>query len=389
MIREISIANFKSVQSLQLDLGRFNVLIGANGCGKSNILEAITFGAAAPIVQLTNEFLSTRGIRMTEPNLMQSAFETQDFKEGIKLYFSNDENETLYYSIDWRNEEWVLVPMMDMKKSNVYINRIREEASNYVHFQEKLTKYKAKFDDRKNVEQEFMKSILDTEAQKYVHDNNIANFLIFAPENYFLRNNVEENQIKPLGIRGEGLFRHIAAIGFKDPSVFDAIKENLRLIEWFDDLEFDITSDGYFTGRIKIKDAYLNGVQYFDQRSANEGFLYLLFYLTLFISKETPKFFAIDNIDNALNPKLAADLMPILARLAEKHGKQVIFTTHNPAILDGLNLNDPEQRLFVISRNAIGHTKALRIEKKPMSSNGQSYKLSEQFLRGYIGGLNF
>ena len=66
MIREISIANFKSVQSLQLDLGRFNVLIGANGCGKSNILEAITFGAAAPIVQLTNEFLSTRGIRMTD-----------------------------------------------------------------------------------------------------------------------------------------------------------------------------------------------------------------------------------------------------------------------------------------------------------------------------------
>ena len=42
--------------------------------------------------------------------------------------------------------------------------------------------------------------------------------------------------------------------------------------------------------RIKIKDRYLeDGLQYFDQRSANEGFLYLLFYLTLFISDETPK----------------------------------------------------------------------------------------------------
>ena len=387
MIREISIANFKSIQSLQLDLGRFNVLIGANGCGKSNILEAITFGAAAPIVQLTNEFLSTRGIRMTEPNLMQSAFEAQDFQEGIKLYFSNDENETLSYSINRRNEEWTLVPMKYVRK-NMNTYRITEKTSDYVNFKEELTTYKTVFDGI-NVEQEFIKSALDIEFKQYVQDNHISNFLIFAPENYFLRNNVEENQIKPLGIRGEGLFRHIAAIGFKDPSVFDAIKENLTLIEWFDDLEFDITSDGYFTGRIKIKDAYLNGVQYFDQKSANEGFLYLLFYLTLFISKETPKFFAIDNIDNALNPKLAADLMPILARLAEKHGKQVIFTTHNPAILDGLNLNDPEQRLFVISRNAIGHTKALRIEKKPMSSNGQSYKLSEQFLRGYIGGLNF
>ena len=60
--------------------------------------------------------------------------------------------------------------------------------------------------------------------------------------------------------------------------------------------------------RIKIKDRYLaNGLQYFDQRSANEGFLYLLFYLTLFVSDLTPHFFAIDNIDNALNPKLGSE----------------------------------------------------------------------------------
>ncbi|MFK7799418.1 MAG: AAA family ATPase, partial [Aureispira sp.] len=47
MIKEIRIQNFKSVQKLKLDLGRVNVFIGANGCGKSNILEAVTFGAAA------------------------------------------------------------------------------------------------------------------------------------------------------------------------------------------------------------------------------------------------------------------------------------------------------------------------------------------------------
>ena len=41
MIQEIRIKNFKSVQKLKLELGRVNVLIGANGCGKSNILEAI------------------------------------------------------------------------------------------------------------------------------------------------------------------------------------------------------------------------------------------------------------------------------------------------------------------------------------------------------------
>ena len=47
MIDKITIKNFKSVVDLELNLGRFNVLIGENGCGKSNILEGIAVGSAA------------------------------------------------------------------------------------------------------------------------------------------------------------------------------------------------------------------------------------------------------------------------------------------------------------------------------------------------------
>lgn len=392
MVREIQIENFKSISSLSMELGRFNVLIGANGCGKSNVLEAITFGTAALTVKLTNEFLSTRGIRVTEPELMQSAFDLQNQNKGIRLHFSNDKSETVTYSVHWGNDEWKVIPVIDKNESNVF-NKSESVIKAKIKENEKFFFGKTKvnqthIDNLFKIFDEYV-DIVNEEGVKYIHNNELSDFLIYAPENYFLRNNFDENQIKPLGVRGEGLFKHLAAIGFKNPAIFDEIKENLKLIEWFDDLEFDVTADGYFTGRIKIKDIYLEeGVKYFDPKSANEGFLYLLFYLTLFISDETPQFFAIDNIDNALNPKLASDLMKILANLAEKHSKQVIFTTHNPAILDGLNLNDPEQRLFVISRNAVGHTKALRIEKKP-TTNGQSVKLSEQFLRGYIGGLNF
>ena len=39
---KIRIENYKSIVDLTLELGRFNVIIGTNGCGKSNILEAIT-----------------------------------------------------------------------------------------------------------------------------------------------------------------------------------------------------------------------------------------------------------------------------------------------------------------------------------------------------------
>jgi len=43
MLRRVTIKNFKSIKNLSFDLGRVNVLIGENGSGKSNILEAIAF----------------------------------------------------------------------------------------------------------------------------------------------------------------------------------------------------------------------------------------------------------------------------------------------------------------------------------------------------------
>ena len=55
MITNINIKNYKSVVDASLPLGRFNLLIGANGCGKSNILEAIALSAAASSEKLDYE----------------------------------------------------------------------------------------------------------------------------------------------------------------------------------------------------------------------------------------------------------------------------------------------------------------------------------------------
>ena len=74
MISEIQIKNFKSIANLTLRPGSVTVLIGENGCGKSNILEAIAFAAAATADKLDDEFLYNRGIRVTESDWMTSAF---------------------------------------------------------------------------------------------------------------------------------------------------------------------------------------------------------------------------------------------------------------------------------------------------------------------------
>ncbi|MDZ7898819.1 MAG: AAA family ATPase [Arcicella sp.] len=103
MVKEIKIQNYKSVQDLTLELGRINVLIGANGCGKSNILEAIAFGSAAAEDKLGKEFLSARGIRVTEPEAMRSGFNKVNLSKAISLKIMFD-TDVYFFEIDNKNE---------------------------------------------------------------------------------------------------------------------------------------------------------------------------------------------------------------------------------------------------------------------------------------------
>jgi len=351
MIKEIRIKNYKSVNKLKLDLGRVNVFIGANGCGKSNILEAIGLGAIAfGGSKLSNELFELRGIRVTEPRLMRSAFDEENQSKNVELAFS-----------DKKNCAWEA----DLVHDNTPFSEWRVEQKD-----------------------EFIEGLLDKNSNVLETFNTIGRYVekfsIFSPENKKLREFASKSTTA-LGIHGSGLFYLLSVSS--DEEIAE-IKQNLKLIDWFDDFEM-IGNERTGEKRINIKDRYTSNKDFpFDQRNANEGFLFLLFYLSLFISKYTPPFFAIDNIDNALNPKLCTALARRLTKLSQKHDKQVLITTHNPAVLDGLDLNDEEQRLFIVYRNIEGHTKVQRVNKKPTIEGEESVKLSEAFLRGYLGGLN-
>jgi hypothetical protein len=51
----------------------------------------------------------------------------------------------------------------------------------------------------------------------------------------------------------------------------------------------------------------------------------------------------------------------VLVELAKAHDRQALITTHAPAILDGLDLRDEDQRLFAVSRDDAGHTLTKRL----------------------------
>ncbi len=382
MIRKVNIKNFKSIVDLELELGRINVFIGENGCGKTNILEAITFFGTAALINhpyVSTSLLELKGIRVTEPDLVQSAFTVKKKDPKLVGIPYLDEEETyekrpvkIFINSELGGECTVSITDFDEHSWNSSLG---------VGLEPKI--------------KERNKGLIDAvhpgKAKKLYIElgfgrNGITSFLNYAPENYFLRRFEEEGQIRPLGIRGEGLFKHLAEVYKEKPIIFKKLIEKLRLISWFQDLE--IPKDLMFTERrLNIKDKYISGVDFINQKSANEGFLYLLFYFTLYSSPFTPGFFAIDNIDNALNPKLCAEVVRQFNAISKENGKQSILTTHNPAVLDGLDLEDDEQRLFTIYRNQDGHTVAKRVLPPKKIKGVAPVRLSEAYIRGYLGGL--
>jgi predicted ATPase len=367
MITKIRIQNFKSVEDLTIELGQVNVIIGANGTGKSNILEGIAMGAAAAAdngLFIKPEYLSIR-IRTTEHPKMLSGF-TLENKEAIKIeYETTHENNHFFIQISPSDDR----------------NWVRELAGG----KSLEERQDSALDILKSRDLDFWQALRSTFTKRQIATTSLPDFLIYAPENTFLRTFEEPGQITPLGLRGEGLFFELKQI-FTRPEKAEQlaeIKEHLELFEWYEDMELPngLLSMEY---RLSIKDRYrAEGLEALDQRSANEGFLFWLFYLVLFTSEHTPRFFAIDNIETAFNPLLCTEVMIRLTQLAKKHNKQVIFTTHNPAILDGIDLKDDQQRLFIARRGNKGQTLIERLEHKPQ----RGMKLSELWMKGYIGGI--
>ncbi|KYG98032.1 ATP-binding protein [Bradyrhizobium sp. DOA1] len=392
MLEAITIENYKSIEKLSLSLGRTNVFIGENGAGKSNILEAIALAGAAAANKLDNEFLSSRGIRVTGPLVMRSAFKAKTASAPIKLSAQILDGAEIVYELQNDNK-----PYSSWQKS--VKNHPRRNLEPMVTWLRELLAALPNDDERKKLI-ENLRSAADLTPKKRelvtlkfsvpegvappkFDTAGLEDFIIYSPENSALRTFEREGQIQPLGISGEGLMKLLRVTSrARNKTTIRQIKESLKLFGWFKDLKI---VKGTSDDRMMIVDRFVHALTDFDQRSANEGFLFLAFYVTLFTSKLTPRFFAVDNVDTSLNPKLCEMLMRRLTKLAKEHDKQVIFTTHNPAILDGLDLNDPEHRLFVISRGQRGETRVRRFEKKPSSDKPR--RLSDLFVSGALGGL--
>jgi AAA15 family ATPase/GTPase len=287
MIREIKIENYKSIQQLKLNLGRITVFIGENGCGKSNILEAIALASAAANDKLDNEFLVSRGIRVTEPQFMRSAFEHRNITQEIKISLEANSKTNLNFVLQNDNQpysHWFTKARVNYIYFNELIGKNMRE-----YIQKSLEEYIEK-NPRKDMIQiatlveklisrpeevikseELYKYVLREITQNARNNKEVLlenkssseelylnDFLIYSPDNNSLRTFEKEGQIQPLGIKGEGLLKLLKVLSLdKNQDKIHEIKENLKLIDWFQDFEIP-HGLAEIEKTVQIKDKYLD-----------------------------------------------------------------------------------------------------------------------------------
>lgn len=353
MIKKVNIKNFKSIVDETIDLSTLNVFIGANGAGKSNILESLGFIAAQSGSEISLNNLVSAGIRVARPDLMVNSFYEKIQRKSIEVTISSES--------------------VVCKKT--------------------ITLQDASFAYSPWTVSTVMKS-LEGQQENGLDDINtdISKFEIYTPEIDALRGLTQYSQRFPIGLHGEGFDVILNSLSGNQKA--EAAYMAQRYIDWLDHTAYaddDVAKSGFLKlGRSKshlyFSDKYMQRKNsYFSAENANEGALVVLFYLTLIMSDKTPRVFAIDNFDMRLNPRLCRYLIGTIYEYAKQYGKQVLVTTHNPAVLDGLNLNDDGQLLYVVKRNDNGNTKIERIKGKPGTE--RKTKLSELWINGIIGGV--
>jgi len=227
----------------------------------------------------------------------------------------------------------------------------------------------------------------------------LSEYAIFSPNTPVLRGTETDSQRLPVGLAGGRLPEAIAELLDAKRGVFGALDELLQLLDWVDQIAIvppsrelvppsipTLRNIIQFTDRWMAKER--NQLSAYD---ASEGALYVLFALVLALHPKSPPLFAIENLDQAMHPRLARATIRLFCQqiLKTTPQRQALLTTHNPLVLDGLDLRDDRICLFTVERDRQGATRVDRVEVSDeiIKATQEGLSLSDLWVMGRLGGV--
>ena len=398
----IKVENFKSLKNIEIPLKQFNVLIGTNGSGKTNVLELIEFvnscispqktppypfvywggyrnivwagNDRAPIHVKINYTIDnhpinyTLGIISLDNNRLEILDETLQIENYLKITLSGGR---VIYSVEppfakQMDSFTKLLPSMiqDMDCKNFTIIRNDSDISilkvpywhEFIMEKDNVAVLRASVfnNDQMEIRHLFSPIVKKTHAVHSLY--NLAVDYITHPDNIlFLRQlNYEElrrsapvNYSAELDQDGEGLVNLLFqwfTEKQKLPDIFTLALEEL-FPGW--QISFHVTQDG------NIIMGVTDGQTKLSPSSIPDGFYKLLAILAA-IELE-PKILLIDEIETSLHARIIEYVLDLLRNT----DSTVIITTHSPIVVDYVDIDD------LILLESTNHTSKCRKIKNP------------------------
>jgi predicted ATPase len=402
MLYTISVEGFKSIRKLEnLELGQVNVFVGANGSGKSNFLEALGVLGAAAGGRVDDQALQRRGVRPGVPTLYKSSHRGKPYRLFITLsatWKTGEENAR--YTVGLSNPIKEPRPAWDYRTESLFRNgeQIMGRAPRGTTFLGQR-EYPPRSDTGFAA---LIRGRAECKGAPADLLSVLEGFAIFAPTTPILRGIAPDPASRvPVGLFGGQLSEAIETLLDPRADRFGSLEldELLELLDWVASLSVVPTSRRFLSPSVpsarlvvRFEDTWMReGRNVLSGYDASEGAMYVLFTLVLALHPEAPRLLAIDNFDLAMHPLLARALTKLFCEqvLVSENQRQVLLTTHNPVVLDGLNLRDERIRLFTVDRHeGMTQIKPLRVTEALLQELEQKHvTLSDLWVTGRLGGV--
>ena len=350
-IREISIEGFKSISKVSgLQLRSINVLIGANGSGKSNFLEVpMLLRRAALSVSQTSDYVQRSGgadrllhfgSKVTPRIKVEVSFDDKSDDIGVEMRHATGDQLFSRVSIAEKKlppniaENLKVLPEFSQTVANL---RSSVGSWRLYHFHDTGT----------------MSPIKRTAD---IHDN------------------------RQLRASGSNLAALLFLLREKHPNAYTRIRRTVRLAAPFFD-DFALEPSALNEEKILLEWRHRRSDAYFSASSLSDGSLRFIALATLFLQPESlrPSVVLVDEPELGLHPYAITLLASLLKQAAVT--TQIIVATQSPLLLDHF---EPEDVLVADRVN--GATTLRRLDGEKLSGWLEDYSLGQLWEKNEFGG---
>ncbi|MFN0105126.1 MAG: AAA family ATPase [Bryobacteraceae bacterium] len=362
-VDHITIRGFKSIASIdKLPLRPVNILIGANGAGKSNFVEAFSFLAEIREGRLDRYVRQAGG---AERLLHFGSKHTT--KVEFDLSFANGVTQYELSLIPTQLDQ--LVPLVE---NVAFWNREDYSAPEWQPVPPIHTATEAGISDQR-VSQiaRHVRDHLDGWRVFHFHDTGFLSGLRKTSE-------LDDNRI--LARDGSNLAAILYLLQERHPKEYDLVRKTIQLVApYFEN--FQLAPRGLEGNQVRLEWRHRESDQYFDVSALSDGTIRFIALATLFLQPRAmrPSVIVVDEPELGLHP-YAIELLSSLVKQAS-FSTQIIVSTQSSLLLDYFEPDD----VLVAERKAHA-TVFRRLESSELGEWLSDYSLGQLWEKNHFGG---